>query len=157
MSFDDDSYAPPYAPTSGPPGPLGPLDPDQAGTRDPVVQPYLRRPRTGPRAHVPIVPWLVVVILLLLVYNFGFSGRSVRTLLQMRQENRELALREAELAARHQHLVGERQGIIDGELVEKYARERYKYLRPGEKIYIPPRLDPPADPGDSEHRPDGTD
>ncbi|MGD8396296.1 MAG: septum formation initiator family protein [Candidatus Eiseniibacteriota bacterium] len=154
MSFDSDAYDPPDTPTSRPVGPVGRFEADPMGARDTMMQSYLRRPRPGPHAPLPIMSWLVVLVVLLLAYNFGFSGHSVRTLLQMRQQERALEQRETDLEARYEYLVGQRQGLIDGELVEKYARERYKYLRPGEKIYIPPRLDAPAPAPDTDSQAD---
>jgi cell division protein FtsB len=99
---------------------------------------YLRRPRPlrGPRASLPILRWAVLLLLGFIVYSFGFSNKSVRTLLQNRSTTRQLEAREDSLIAERDRLLAERAGLASGQAVERYARERYHYVKPGEESYI---------------------
>ncbi len=104
-------------------------------------QPYLRRPRSRRGPTLPIVHWIVVLLICLAIYNFGFSNRSLRTLFTLRRDTQAYVEREQPLEQKQARLTQEREALVRGEAVEKFARERHHFVGEDEEIYIEPRPD----------------
>lgn len=97
----------------------------------------------------------VVVLLLVIGYHVVFGVNGVIAYQHKRQESKELQ-QQIELLQQQNGRVQEQIKALkyDPEAIEKEARERLRYARPGEMIFTLPAAKPPVTPVLSQKRPE---
>jgi len=92
------------------------------------------------------IAWISAVIILLILFQlFVFRDEGIYSLLQLRQEIRDMQNHIARLEMEKAELESERDRLLnDPDYLERIARERFRMAKPGEKVFhvvIDPKKD----------------
>lgn len=94
-----------------------------------------------------------IVITVIVVFLLAFSAVSVKNIIALHGEKKELEEENATLKMEKKDLSSELENVHDLEYIEEQARKQLKMVKPGEVLYVPGEGKPKAEGGDNKEKP----
>jgi cell division protein DivIC len=91
-----------------------------------------------------------LVITAIVIFLLAFSAVSVKNIIALHGEKKELEEENAALKLEKKNLTNELENVHDLEYIEEQARKQLKMVKPGEVLYVPGEGKPEAEEGNKD-------